>query len=294
MRVRALTLWWLCSTVVVLPLGSLAQTPVRTLPGMAKIPLIQPWNAVLRDKTYTQAVSAEGVAWRCSKGHCQANAPMREDPLPACAALVAQAGLVLEFGLGKQHLDAAALARCNEARTVSSGELRQPPRTLAKPQAAPSQPQLARPLAVPVSPQLQQALRGKARLYDDLREKLRKAEEQRDTPAARDRRAEEARVARGYTVKYGQGEDCDDNERGSHPSANETCDYKDNNCNGFVDEGQRMTLFLDADGDTHGDPAQAVAVCPADQARAAAEGRWLVPNGNDCDDTDSSAWEGCE
>lgn len=45
-------------------------------------------------------------------------------------------------------------------------------------------------------------------------------------------------------------DDCDDNDPAVHPGATETCDNKDNNCDGQVDEG----LSTDADGDGHYTP----------------------------------------
>lgn len=96
-----------------------------------------------------------------------------------------------------------------------------------------------------------------------------------------------------WTHKYGAGRDCDDRRADVHPNAVEVCDNVDNDCDGAVDEGQRLLFFLDADGDTHGDPAQRIEACPADQQRAARDGRWLVPVGNDCDDTDPNRWQGC-
>ncbi|MBW8312372.1 MAG: hypothetical protein K0M64_10120 [Rhizobium sp.] len=104
---------------------------------------------------------------------------------------------------------------------------------------------------------------------------------------------ERKRINAGWTHRHAVGPDCDDRQRSVHPLAPEVCDNLDNNCDGVVDEGQRLAFFLDADGDTHGDPRQRVDACPADQQRAANEGRWLVPVGNDCDDTDPNRWQGC-
>ena len=48
--------------------------------------------------------------------------------------------------------------------------------------------------------------------------------------------------------------DCDDEDAGVNPGADETCDGKDNSCNAEVDEGaEDLTIYyLDADGDGYG------------------------------------------
>ncbi|HEX2494954.1 MAG TPA: putative metal-binding motif-containing protein [Steroidobacter sp.] len=99
--------------------------------------------------------------------------------------------------------------------------------------------------------------------------------------------------ALGWTHKYAQGDDCDDARQEIHPGASEICDNRDNDCNGAVDEGQTLMLFLDADGDGHGDPAQRLEACPENQRAAAASGQWLVPVGNDCNDADPDHWREC-
>ena len=45
------------------------------------------------------------------------------------------------------------------------------------------------------------------------------------------------------------GGDCNDGDGEVFPTNPETCDLKDNNCNGQVDEGVQQTWFLDNDGD---------------------------------------------
>lgn len=122
------------------------------------------------------------------------------------------------------------------------------------------------------------------------------ARAQAERAEARDAAArewEERRLAMGLTAKWGQGTDCDDRRADVHPNAPEVCDLVDNDCDGMVDEGQTFRMYLDADGDGHGDPAKPVDVCPFEQERAAAEGRWLVMVGNDCDDGDPDRWRGC-
>jgi cysteine-rich repeat protein len=58
----------------------------------------------------------------------------------------------------------------------------------------------------------------------------------------------------------------------------EVCDGIDNNCNGQVDEGLRVTYYLDADEDGYGNNASTVLSC------SALTGYVLTPG--DCDDTD--------
>ncbi len=74
--------------------------------------------------------------------------------------------------------------------------------------------------------------------------------------------------------------DCDDGAIAINPNAAETCDGVDNNCDGAIDEGVTGTLYVDADGDGHGDPAQPVSGCEG------AAG--LAVEGDDCDDTNAA------
>jgi hypothetical protein len=76
----------------------------------------------------------------------------------------------------------------------------------------------------------------------------------------------------GYTGK----KDCDDNDAGIHPGADEICDGIDNNCNGSVDEGLILEWFADADGDMYGDLDTIVSACNQPDG--------YVPNSDDCDD----------
>ncbi len=72
--------------------------------------------------------------------------------------------------------------------------------------------------------------------------------------------------------------DCNDDDRSINPSANETCDDVDENCNGLVDEnpidGDPYPADLDNDG--YGDPVETQIAC------SGPENTW------DCDDLDSS------
>nr|MBX2871451.1 T9SS type A sorting domain-containing protein [Saprospiraceae bacterium] len=79
--------------------------------------------------------------------------------------------------------------------------------------------------------------------------------------------------------------DCADDNSHLNPGVKEVCDGFDNNCDGQIDEGfERNWVYLDADGDGFGDPAQGILAC-------------VVPpnytmNDEDCQDGDSSVYPG--
>lgn len=79
-------------------------------------------------------------------------------------------------------------------------------------------------------------------------------------------------------------DDCDDGESGTHPGAAEICDGVDQDCDGVADQDLPVTtLYVDVDGDGHGDPNTAETGCdPAGD----------VPVGDDCDDADPDTWPG--
>ncbi len=86
--------------------------------------------------------------------------------------------------------------------------------------------------------------------------------------------------------------DCDDRDPNVFPGADETCDGRDNDCDGETDEGVTETRYRDEDGDGYGDPEFSGVVCvdapPVEGAR--------VPG--DCNDHDAainpSADETCD
>jgi len=87
-------------------------------------------------------------------------------------------------------------------------------------------------------------------------------------------------------------EDCDDAEPAVHPDASEICDDIDNDCDTFIDEedddidtSSGALGFVDADGDSYGDPETETFVCDLEEAG-------LVQYGTDCDDEDSDAYPG--
>jgi len=71
--------------------------------------------------------------------------------------------------------------------------------------------------------------------------------------------------------------DCDDTDDAVNPGAIEVCNEVDDNCNGEVDEGVKLTFYADADGDGYGDVINTADACTAPPG--------YVSDDTDCDDT---------
>ena len=88
---------------------------------------------------------------------------------------------------------------------------------------------------------------------------------------------------------YAACEECDDGDYDAHPSATERCDGRDNDCDGFVDEGDAedaVSWYADADSDGYGDTAVTVRSCTVPLGYVAIE------DATDCDDARASTHPG--
>ena len=84
----------------------------------------------------------------------------------------------------------------------------------------------------------------------------------------------------GSAAAWSGGEDCNDEDAGVWPGAHETCDERDEDCDGSVDEEpiDGTTWYTDADGDGFGDALTATDACDPPSG--------AVDDGTDCDDAD--------
>ena len=67
--------------------------------------------------------------------------------------------------------------------------------------------------------------------------------------------------------------DCDDGDAAVSPSAAESCNGVDDDCDGDTDEGVQATFYADVDGDGYGDASDTLEAC-------------TLPSGHSADDTD--------
>jgi alpha-tubulin suppressor-like RCC1 family protein len=82
----------------------------------------------------------------------------------------------------------------------------------------------------------------------------------------------------GYVSNSG---DCNDGNASIKPGATEVCDWKDNDCDGMVDEGVPMpTWYRDADGDGYGTPNSTLSSCFTQPG--------YISQSGDCNDSNAS------
>lgn len=76
--------------------------------------------------------------------------------------------------------------------------------------------------------------------------------------------------------------DCNDTDADIYPDADEVCDEKDNNCNGFIDEDVTQILYADIDLDSFGDPENSIEACEIPDG--------YTENNEDCDDNNAQSY----
>ena len=82
-------------------------------------------------------------------------------------------------------------------------------------------------------------------------------------------------------------EDCDDFDDQINPLAQESCNDKDDNCDGVIDEGFTIfSFYADQDGDGFGDPNNVMETC----VDVVPQG--YAGSGDDCDDSDPNVFPG--
>ena len=85
----------------------------------------------------------------------------------------------------------------------------------------------------------------------------------------------------GYVTTAG---DCNDNNAAIKPGAVEICDGVDNDCNGQIDEGIKITYYHDSDADGFGNASMSVQACTAPAG--------YVSNNTDCNDNNAAVKPG--
>lgn len=81
-------------------------------------------------------------------------------------------------------------------------------------------------------------------------------------------------------------DDCNDNDNTIYPGASESCDNKDNDCDGKTDEDGSSTFYRDNDQDGYGDPDNSLEGCNNPSG--------YVANDDDCNDALRSVYPGAE
>jgi hypothetical protein len=79
-------------------------------------------------------------------------------------------------------------------------------------------------------------------------------------------------------------DDCDDTDSSINPDGSESCNRKDDDCDGDTDEGLKTTYYADTDGDSYGDSSSTRDACSAPSG--------FVADDTDCNDQDPTTYPG--
>jgi hypothetical protein len=308
MNIKTLTLWMAIGLPVLAAVA--AEKPKMSPPAIKVAPMntIYQYTADTVSPTLVKgAVVATGVNWSCAASRCTAAGPWPVPAVGSCKALAQKVGVIKAYGHPTKQLNAAELQQCNVGAATgpiggglavlnktspsvpgSSGSSSSSSSGAIRPGGAITP---ITPGGRVINPNILRAVNLRGQHFANLQ----RIREQAEAAARRQREQEEERRRLANTSR---GTDCDDTRRDVHPLAAEVCDGRDNNCDGYVDEGQTVPRYLDADGDGHGNPARRMDVCPYDITAAARSAEtlgtgWLVEIGNDCDDSDPARWNGC-
>lgn len=268
------------------------------------------YTAVVAGRALKQgSVKAGGITWNCVDNQCTVTGPWPTPGLVGCATLAQLVGRLQSYGHPSKQMDAAALTECNAKAPEPGGgtatrEVVRPasPPSVKAPAVQPS----ARPPAAPAPPGLaghdfdrdghdsdenggDDCDDRDSRRYPGNTEVVdpegRDEDCRPETFGSRDEDADGYFDVRGFNRIRGritsQGSDCDDGTASTHPTQIEVCNLIDDDCDGQVDEGVKLVVWLDRDHDLFGAPGTDIAICPMQL------GPGYVTNNFDCDDTNA-------
>jgi len=297
-----------------------AKPTLSTSVGHKPAPLEYFYTVTTKQKAFRQGtVNLSDAKWLCKGSRCTAKAAWKYPPFKSCEELSHAVGALRSFSRPGVVMSAGHLKQCNAGvqgiKTTAQGLA--PVAALAtprSPQTSPKPPEhkavgasastSPAPQATPgagsftlsgTSPAARQVQRHNALSTQQLRGIGTNSQNFKNFQRrfAESMAAAEERIRALSEEAYHSGADCDDRDAEILPGRPETCDHKDNDCDGEIDEGVGTYKFADVDGDTHGDPATMMKVCSSDIERALGTGHWLVDVGNDCNDQDPGHWNDC-